>query len=577
MFTHRIVTLHKPFLFFCFALFFFKVSAQHFPPKNYPKNYFIYPVQAKIGLAANFGELRPNHYHMGLDCKTDKKENVTVVAAADGYIAKVKIEPYGFGRCIYINHPNGLTTVYAHLNNFNAALEKYVTAQQYQLKSWKVFIDIPATLFSVKKGELIAYSGNTGGSQGPHTHFEIRDTKTDKVLNPLLFGFAIADNIPPDILRLAVYDRCISTYEQSPKFYPLKKVNGVYITSPAVLIYNTDKISFAITANDRYTGSSNKNGIYQAILFDNESPVVGFQMDSISYDETRYLNAHIDYKLRSTGGPFVQHLSRLPGYAGGIYKEAAGNGVINLENDSVHQIKIEVKDTYGNTSLLKFGVQRGGARQEKKIPEPAMNQQQREFRPGFINIFENENLSFYLPEKSLYDSVRFLYKEIIPATGFPVYQLHNTSVPVQGMFAITIKNIVANHPDKMVMHRFGNGKDDYAKAVNEKAWYKASFREFGSFQLMEDTIPPTITPIGFREGMHATKLNRLAFVIVDATEELINFTALLDGQWLRFSNDKGRTFIYKFDEHCPPGAHELIISVEDSTGNKAEKTYHFTR
>ena len=562
---------------FFFLFFFISATAQIFPAKNYPQGYFQWPLVAKIGLAANFGELRPNHYHMGLDCKTDQKENVAVVAAADGYIAKVKIEPYGFGRCIYINHPNGLTTVYAHLNDFNTALEKYIAAQQYQLKSWKVFIDIPASLFPVKKGQFIAYSGNTGGSQGPHTHFEIRDTKTDKVLNPLLFGFAISDNIPPDILRLAVYDRCISTYEQSPKFYQLKKVNGVYITSPAVLKYNTDKVSFAITAYDRYSTSSNKNGIYQAILFEDESPVVGFQMDSISYDETRYLNAHIDYKLHSTGGPFVQHLSRLPGYACGIYKEATGNGVINLENDSLHQIKIEVKDTYGNTSLLKFAVQRGGAKQEKNIPEPAKDQKQREFHPGFINIFENENLSFYLPENSLYDSVRFLYKEIIPATGFPIYQLHNTSVPVQGMFPITIKNTVANHPDKMVMHRFGNGKDDYAKAVNEKGWYKASFREFGSFQLMEDTIPPTITPIGFREGMFVTKLKRLAFVIVDGTEELINFNALLDGQWLRFSNDKGRIFIYKFDEHCPPGAHELTISVEDCTGNRTEKIYHFTR
>ena len=567
---------------FFFLAFFISATAQIFPAKNYPQGYFQWPLVAKIGLAANFGELRPNHYHMGLDCKTDKKENVTVVAAADGYIAKVKIEPYGFGRCIYINHPNGLTTVYAHLNNFNPALEKYITAQQYQLKSWKVFIDIPASLFPVKKGQLIAYSGNTGGSQGPHTHFEIRDTKTDKVLNPLLFGFAITDNIPPDILRLAVYDRCISTYEQSPKFYPLKKVNGVYITSPAVLIYNTDKVSFAITAYDRYSASSNKNGIYQAILFEDESPVVGFQMDSISYDETRYLNAHIDYKLRSTGGPFVQHLSRLPGYAYGIYKEATGNGVINLENDSVHQIKIEVKDAYGNTSHLKFGIIRGAEQKKQNNVEDSAGYQQREFHPGFINIFENENLSFYLPENSLYDSVRFLYKEIIPATGFPIYQLHNTSVPVQGMFPVKIKNTVATHPDKsdsyrMVMHRFGNGKNDYAKAVNENGWYKASFREFGSFQLMEDTIPPTITPIGFKEGMHTTKLNRIAFVIADATGELVNFTATLDGQWLRFSNDKGRIFIYKFDEHCPTGTHELIISVEDCVGNKTEKKYHFIR
>ena len=562
---------------FFFSVLFISAGAQIFPIKNYPRGYFQWPLVAKVGLAANFGELRPNHYHMGLDCKTNQRENVTVAAAADGYIAKVKIEPYGFGRCIYINHPNGFTTLYAHLNDFYPALEKYITEQQYQLQSWKIFIDIPANLFTVKKGQFIAFSGNTGGSQGPHTHFEIRDTKTDKVLNPLLFGFPIADNIPPDILRLAVYDRCISTYEQTPKFYTLKKVSGVYTTTPTLLINNTDKVSFAITAYDRYSGSTNKNGIYQAVLSDNESPVVGFQMDSISYDETRYLNAHIDYKLRSSGGPFVQHLSQLPGYTNGIYKEATGNGVIDIENESIHQIKIEVKDVNGNTSVIKFGIKRGAEQRKQPEANNAAIFQQREFLPGFINVFENDKVSFYLPEISLYDSVRFRYNEIIPAKGLPIYQLHNTSVPVQVMFPVKIKNTSALHPDKMVMHRFANNKNDYAKAVNENGWYKASFREFGNFQLLEDSEPPTIKPIGFREGMHMGKLNRLVFVIFDNTEELVNFKALLDGKWLRFSNDKGKTFIYKFDDYCSYGAHELKISVGDCVGNVTERTYHFTR
>ncbi len=559
-----------------FSIFFISVNAQIFPIKNYPQGYFQWPVIAKHELAANFGELRPNHYHMGLDCKTDQKENVIVQAAADGYIAKVKIEPFGFGRCIYINHPNGLTTIYAHLNEFEPALEKYVSAQQYKLQSWKVFLEeIPANLFPVKKGQFIAHSGNTGGSQGPHTHFEIRDTKTDKVLNPLLFGFDLKDNIPPDILRLAVYDRCKSTYEQSPKFYPLKKVNGVYVTTPVVLVNNSEKVSFAITAYDRYTGSTHQNGIYQAMLFDGEQPIVGFQIDSISYDETRYVNAHIDYKLRSTGGSFVQHLSRLPGYPQGVYRDVAGDGVINIADDNIHHIKIEVKDAYGNTSLLKFGVQQGPVKQERAAIV-ATNFQQATFRPGFVNVFENDKVSFYMPENCLYDSFVFKYAEIIPAKGFPVYQLHNTSVPVQAKFPIKIKNTAARYPDKMVMHRFVNSKNDYAKAANEYGWYKASFREFGSFQLLEDTVPPIIRPVGFREGMHVNGLSRLVFVITDNTEE-VNFTATLDGQWLRFTNDKGKTFIYKMDSYCTVGAHELKISAVDCVGNKTEKVYHFTR
>jgi hypothetical protein len=296
--------------------------------------------------------------------------------------------------------------------------------------------------------------------------FEVRDTKTDKVLNPSLFGFTIPDNVPPSILRLAVYDRCISTYEQSPKFYPLKIVNGVYVTTPSIIINNTDKVSFGISAVDKYTGSSNPNGIYQTIVYENEKPVIGFQLDSISYDETRYLNAHIDYKLRSSGGPFVEHLSRLPGYTNSIYTTTNGDGVINIEDDSSHKITIEVKDANGNTSLLKFEIKRGAGIAEKIKKDSSAFYKQKIFHPGFINLFENNTISFYLPENALYDSIRFKYNELIPAYGYTIYQLHNTTVPVQCYFPIKIK-ATSPLPNKMVMHRFANGKDDYARAVYE--------------------------------------------------------------------------------------------------------------
>ena len=573
--------IQKPGFIFLLLLNISYCSAQFFQPKNYPQNYFTYPVAAVNSLSANFGELRPNHYHMGLDCRTDQKQNMPVLAAAGGFIAKVKIEPYGFGRAIYIKHPNGLSTLYAHLNDFTPELEKYVKDEQYKTKSWKIDLDIPVSLFPVKKGDFIAFSGNTGGSQGPHLHFEIRDTKTDKALNPSLFGFPVPDTIAPDIFRLAVYDRNISTYEQTPKFYVLKKVNGIYVTRPTLIITKTNKVSFGISATDRFTGSSNRNGIYESIVFDNDLPIAGFQIDNISYDETRYLNAHIDYKLRSSGGPFIQHLSRLPGYVNSIYKTSNGDGVISLADDSVHKIKIEVKDANGNTSAVLFEIKQDADFTETNKTVPAVSLQQNEFHPGFINVYENSNISFYLPENSLYDSFRFRINEITITPGYPIYQLHNTSVPVHVYFPISIKASTPL-PDKMIMHRFANGKHDYKKTEpvtlgKENGWFRAGFREFGSFQLMVDTIPPTITPIGFKDGKDCSKLNRIIFVVKDNTEEIKRFTATLDGNWLRFSNDKGRTFIYIFDEMCSTGEHELKIIAEDQVGNLREKVYHFTR
>ena len=580
MLNHRIVTLHKPFLFFCFLVFFSRLSAQHFPAKNYPKGYFIYPVQANIGLAANFGELRPNHYHMGLDCRTDQRQNVRVVAAADGYISHVKIEPAGFGRAIYINHPNGLTTLYAHLNDFFPELEKYVKQQQYKLESWEVFLDIPPGMFPVKQGQFIAFSGNTGGSQGPHTHFEIRNTKTDKALNPSLFGFPIPDNVPPTIIRLAMYDRCLSTYSQTPKLFPLKKANGRYTTTAPVIISNTERVSFGISAVDRYTGSSNPNGIYEAVIYYDDLAISGFQLDNISYDETRYLNAHIDHKLKTGGGPYVEHLSRLPGYPQGVYKDGESDGIIYLEDDSVHQIKIEVKDAYGNTSILQFAIKRGYVNENKYKHEEAAEPK---FVPGFVNVFEREDVQVVLGENDLYDSVNFVYSKKASADPHAVSALHSVHtalVPVHGYYTVRLKvdpflqNIAE---DKIVMQRIWGSKMDVAKPEKIGDWFTAKFREFGNFQLVVDDSPPVVAAIGIRDNANLSRSSQIIFTVTDNLKKIKNFRAELDGKWLRFTNDKGRSFIYKFDELCPPGEHELKVSVEDEAGNAETKNFHFTR
>ena len=553
----------------------FSATAQLFEKTNYSQNYFIWPIDAKIGLAANFGELRPNHYHMGLDCRSDQMVNRAVYAAAAGYIAKVKIEPFGFGRALYVNHPNGMTTLYAHLNNFYPALEKYVKQQQYNLKNWNVFLDIPPHLFDVLKGAEIARSGNTGGSQGPHLHFEVRDTKSDKVINPLLLGFPIQDNIAPDILRLAVYDRRLSTYEQSPKIYALKKVNGVYVPTPGNIIVNTNKVSFAITAWDRYTGSSNQNGIYEASLFDNENAVCGFRLNNIGYDETRYLNANIDYKTRSSGGPWLQHLSELPGYNANVYAGPNKDGIINLETGIPHEIKIVASDPNQNSSRLIFSIQTNGNALNSSAQSASESKM---FYPGFINVFEQEKVKFYLPENALYDAFRFQYKEMAGATGNSIFQLHTATVPVHTYFKIGIKgNFALTDTGKVVMKRTWGAKTDFKKAVLRNGFFEASFREFGNYQLLADNVPPVIVSRNLVNGMNASKLNSIVFSITDNSEDLERFTAYLDGKWLRFSNDKARNFVYEFDEYCPSGPHELQVTAYDLVGNSSTKTYQFTR
>ncbi len=553
------------------------LKAQLFQRTNYPQQYFQWPVGTKVGIVANFGELRPNHYHMGLDCRTDGRVNVPVYAAAEGYIAKVHIDPTGFGRAIYINHPNGLTTLYAHLNGFYPALEEYITDQQYKKKSWEIDITLPVNFLKVNKGDFIAYSGNTGGSQGPHLHFEIRDTKTDKVLNPLLFGLPIEDNIAPDILRLSVYDRRYSTYEQTPTIFSLKKINGIYQPTTRLLKVNADKISFAISAFDRYSGSTNQNGIFSAELYDNDESIAGFEMDSISYDETRYLNAHIDFKTRNNGGPFLQHLSRLPGYNDGIYKcSKQHDGVIDLRDNEIHHIKVVIKDANQNSSVLSFEVIKFTEGNKNTGFNKRIGQL---FKPGNVNIYESESVMLYLPEKCIYDSFHFMMNQSHSGINENIYSVNNENIPIQQYFPIRIKgNFNLKDSNKILMKMMAHGKEKYNKAICKNGWFESSWRDFGKYQLLIDTIPPSVHPIGsFKEGARLSSAGSIMFSASDNGKNIAEFNGLIDGQWILFSNDKKGAFIYKIDKYCTEGEHNLKIIVKDLVGNTTVKNFSFTR
>ena len=606
--------------------------SQFFSAASYPRGYFRDPLDVPISLAANFGELRPNHYHMGLDIRTQHRENLPVYAAADGYVARISIEPGGFGQAIYINHPNGYTTVYGHLNKFFPALAAWVHQEQYRRQSWPVYLEIPPALFPVKKGALIAYSGSTGGSQGPHLHFEIRRTAGDINLNPLLFGLPVPDHTAPDIAELAWYDRDLGIYDQSPHLLPVRIVaagspgaarSKAYTITPSLLTVHTTRISFALSAFDTQTGSTNPNGIFEAGLFMDDRPVIGFRMDKISYDNTRNINAHIDYMTRQKGGPFLQQLFFLPGYPlPSIYAvpaakgfpsgeaadpaalTAAGvhppNGVLDIGDGRPHKIVIRILDTDGNSCSLTFNVQYQPAAipaNPAPVADSSTAPMGKKFYVGMVDGLEIPGCAFYLGEKSLYDSMTL----DATVSGYPGSG-HSLPGGISGTYTIgapwlplldpILVRLKYEHPlrtdslvdsnwtaaqQRIVMVCFNGDQKDVQRPEWHEGWASARFRGFGNFELVDDSTPPTITPIGPLEGANLGKAARIAFSIKDNLGTLRNFRAELDGAWLCFTNDKGLAFIYTFDEHCPPGAHTLSVSVEDVAGNKTVKEYHFTR
>jgi len=559
-------------------LFFFSpcpVSGQLFPSKDYPRNMFRNPLNIPINLAANFGELRANHYHMGLDIRTEHRENLPVYAAADGYIYRIKIEPFGFGQAIYIHHATGYLTLYAHLNAFYPALAAWVKQKQYEKERWDLTLDPPAGLFYVKKGDLIAYSGNMGGSQGPHLHFEIRSFPEDINLNPLLFGLPVKDDMPPVIRSLSIYDRSRSFYEQQPFFIPVKGKSGHYDLSVPELVCNTPNPGFGIVGFDTQTGSNNPNGIYEGILYDNGIAVSGFQMNRISYNETLGINAHIDYPTHAHGGPYYQLLFKMPGYIHSIYLEPVPGGMIHLEDGQPHIIRIEVKDANGNISILEF---KARYQADSRLGTTFTGKM---FYPGLVDGVEMPTAAFYLGERCLYDSLHLNEQEFVGSEKDLVSDLHqfgNSGIPLADTMIVRIKpNKLLELKEKLLM-RWSEGDDfEVKKPVWLGDWATASFRNFGTFCLVLDTIPPTIRVPGVVENANLQRSSRIVVLVQDNYKRIKNFRATLDGNWLLFSNDKARAFIYRFDEHCPAGKHELRIYAEDGVGNDDSLTLHFVR
>lgn len=595
--------------YFCLMLFrFFVLTVLIFitlplpaQPPALQRNYFRNPLGIPMELAANFGELRPNHWHMGLDIRTNAKENYPVYAAADGYISHIGIRPQSFGRFIIIRHPNGLSTLYAHLNDFFPALEEYVTAKQYEKESWAIELDLTRDQFPVTKGAFIAYSGNTGGSQGPHLHFEVIDTKSDKRLNPLLFDFGIRDDVPPSMVKLAVYDRSKSVYEQTPQFFNLKNTDSGYII-PKIPVINTglNRLSFAVQTYDRVSGSSNPNGIYSAKLYVDEEPRLSFVLDSIDYDETAYFNAHIDYKMRYNGGAFFEHLSEMPGDKSGVYRKIENDGVVQLSDTSLHAIAIDVSDPAGNVSSLNFFIRY----YDSLAVNTVTTNTAQKFVPNMVNVLDKPGFEFYTDEKAMYDTVVPVYYSTAtnnPYAFSPLHQAGDASIPLHDDAVVRIKlnkQVPAEWQDKLMIQRSDRKGFNFKKATWQEQWLSAKFSDFGAFQVVADVIPPQINaPWGQTDKDDTVNLSASSRIVFtpadnfgikkfrveiyscpgDTTGYQCPPDSLLTHKWLRFTNDKSRNWIYKFDERCPYGVHHLKVTAEDYAGNVSVKQWWFKR
>lgn len=567
--------------FVCAVLFFsllFSVGALAQVKSLYPQNYFRSPLDIPLDLSANFGDLRSNHFHMGLDIRTKGRENLNVYATADGYVSRVKIEKWGYGKAIYITHANGYTTVYAHLNSFYKSLEDYIKAKQYSDEQWEQDVYFSASQFPVTKGQFIALSGNTGGSAGPHLHYEIRDAKTENNINPELFGYHIPDNIKPSLYGLFWYDRRYSTYVSGPKTIATKASGSDFTSLQNVVQVGSPLISLAVKTLDRRTGSSFKFGIYQAELWMDDSLLNAFQLNDFSYPDSRYINACTDYSVYVKTNSFIQHLSVLPGNLIKVFSDAGGIGVITLNDNTVHKIDIVLKDVHDNKTTINFLLQYNGALQQN----PSYTSNAKLLMPGRVDSVIGKNVKAFFSDISFYDVVPFQLSENTSLSSnavSPMAGLHNYTVPVQDSFTVQLKTtkfLSASLKDRVVMQLISNKHKEVTKGIWSGDWMAAKFNRLGFVQLLLDTTPPVIKPVGWTNGTKFTTQKTLRLHCTDELDEIESFSATLDGQWLLFAK-KNDDFIYTVDQYFTSGPHTLSVTVTDKAGNIAKQSFEISK
>lgn len=552
--------------------------------KSYPQDYFRSPVNHPIRLSGTFGELRPNHFHSGIDIKTSNGSvGDPVLAAAKGHIVRIKIQEGGYGNALYMRHPNGFTSVYAHLHKFDSKIAAYVKSQQYKRKSFTIDLYPSAGQFSFEKGEEIGKIGNSGGSQGPHLHFEIRDSGTEKPINPLLFGINITDKRAPRMHQLKVYYLNDKRETLKTKTINLVRNGSKYSISGDTLNIGAWRVGFALKVYDHHDYVNNWNGIYSLKMLKDEASFYDFDMETFSFSETRYLNAHCDYKERVSKKSYFNRCYALPGNRLSIYNAKENHGTVTLHKGAATKIDLIASDVNGNDATLEFWVKRA----EVKPPEfPKYNY---ELPHQEENIIKTDQLFLRFPKACLYEDLYLTYEAIPKESSShyaPVHQIHNYKTPVHKYFDIGIRPSVEISPElkSKAFIAYIDSKSKITYNCGGK-WdggiLKTKVRSLGAYSIKTDNIPPKIRPLSFSSNMKG--YNKMTFKITDDMPTTgrangLNYKATVDGKWILMEYDaKNDLLTHRFDENIESGKHQFRLEVKDDRGNKQVYEREFIR
>ncbi len=541
-------------------------------PLSYPS--ISPPLPVPLTLSGTFCELRNTHFHAGVDLRTDGKEGMKVYAVEKGFISRIRVSGSGYGNALYIDHPNGYTSVYGHLQQFNSELNAFVKKLQYHLEQNEIDTVLPADLFPVKKQQLIALSGNTGGSQAPHLHFEMRETITEAPVNPKLFGLFIIDNLPPVPKQMMFYSLENFHETSEPKKLSLVSKGKYFGLQNDTLKVNALQLGMAIQTDDRMEDSDNNNGIHELIMKANGKTVFRFAMNHLqSFDDVRYVLAHMDHRTNKISGQRFHRCFKLPGNHLHVYEDMLNNGVLEMAHGDVKKIDITVSDLCKNNASVSFFIQcdsNANFFKHKTTTFDTLLDFSKE------NVFQAEDLLVVFRDSSFYNHVQFSYSKNPPiavAKAFSdIHKVHTDLEPVHRLFDIAI-----------VAKKFPDYLRDKALAVRENhkgsrfahigEWQHDSIftfraKDFGKFYVSIDTTPPVISPVNIYANKLMTSERTVRFKISDNLSGIAAFDLYINGKWVVMEYDaKSNSIWHVFEKSLEQGTHELVLVVKDKLNN----------
>lgn len=540
--------------------------------EKYPQNKFQSPLDIPLILAGNFGELRSNHFHSGIDIKTQQREGLAVYAIDDASVTRIKISHWGYGKALYITHPSGYTSVYAHLQKFSPKIEEYIKKIQYKKQSYQVETFPDFGELKVKKGEVIAYSGNTGGSSGPHLHFEIRSNTTSKPTNPLLYGYDIRDATDPTILNLYAYplsnDAQINRSANKTQIKFKRQADGSYLADK---VYASGTIGIGFNGYDRQDMAANKNGIYAIEQLINGKTYSKFKFDSFSFAETRYINTLIDYQHYGKYSQRIVKCFKDPSNKLSIYSDLHNDGKIVVNNGLTYNVELLLKDWENNTTKIIIPIE--GKVQELKSPKKVATTDNYLIakKPNNYNL---EGAKVYFPANTFYNDFYIDLKK-----GKDTVKIHNNEVPAHRNFTITFD--VSKYSDtekKQLFIARLNSKNLPIHATTYKRGntFTTRTKNLGTYTLAKDTIAPVITPKNFKAKQWLNNYKYLSLKIVDDLSGIDTYNAYINGEWVLMSYEyKTNTITYNFDDKILDKKEcNLKVIVTDNVGNST--TYETT-